>query len=71
MLRSVCLALCVVVMGVLGEGGEGEERARLLAAKRVHNLYLVEGQDIVVQYSVHNVGQAAAVNVQLTDSGFR
>ena len=50
---------------------EGEERARLLAAKRVHNLYLVEGRDIVVQYSVYNVGQAAAINVQLTDAGFR
>ena len=56
--------------GVLCDA-EGEERARLLAAKRVHNLYLVEGQDIVVQYSLHNVGQAAAINVQLTDSGFR
>ncbi|KAK8378158.1 hypothetical protein O3P69_018844 [Scylla paramamosain] len=68
-LRSLVVVAAVVV-GVLGEGTEGEERARLLAAKRVHNLYLVEGRDIVVQYSVHNVGQAAAVNVQLTDSGF-
>lgn len=57
--------------GASGGATEGEERARLLAAKRVHNLYLVENRDIVVQYSVHNVGQAAAINVQLTDSGFR
>ncbi|KAK4299692.1 hypothetical protein Pmani_028050 [Petrolisthes manimaculis] len=68
MLRYVLLALCLV--GCALSEGEGEERARLLAAKRVHNLYLVEGRDIVVQYSVHNVGQAAAINVQLTDSGF-
>lgn len=61
-LIALALAGCVV--------SEGEERARLLAAKRVHNLYLVEGRDIVVQYSVHNVGQAAAINVQLTDAGF-
>lgn len=66
MLRFCILGLVLVGCVV----SEGEERARLLAAKRVHNLYLVEGRDIVVQYSVHNVGQAAAINVQLTDSGF-
>lgn len=69
MLRYCLLALALV--GCVFSEGEGEERARLLAAKRVHNLYLVEGRDIVVQYSVHNVGQAAAINVQLTDAGFR
>lgn len=64
----------LVTLGMVGcvlSEGEGEERARLLASKRVHNLYLVEGRDIVVQYSVYNVGQAAAINVQLTDAGFR
>lgn len=74
-LRTLLLvvATAAAVMGEGAGGGvtEGEERARLLAAKRVHNLYLVESRDIVVQYSVHNVGQAAAINVQLTDSGFR
>ena len=68
-MKSVALVLFCLVSGILCES-EGE-RARLLAAKRVHNVYLVEGQDIVVQYSLHNVGQAAAINVHLTDSGFR
>merc|ERR1712212_362805 len=67
------LRYCIVALALAGcvlSEGEGEERARLLAAKRAHNLYLGEGRDIVVQYSVHNVGQAAAINVQLTDAGF-
>ncbi|CAL4140793.1 unnamed protein product [Meganyctiphanes norvegica] len=68
MMKYIILALAL--LGFVFSEGEGEERARLLAAKRVHNLYLVEGRDIVVQYSIHNVGQAAAINVQLTDAGF-
>jgi translocon-associated protein subunit beta len=36
----------------------------------VHNLYLVEGSDIVVQYSLYNIGTAPALNVQLTDPSF-
>jgi len=68
MMKYIILALAL--LGCVFSEGEGEERARLLAAKRVHNLYLVEGRDIVVQYSIHNVGLAAAINVQLTDAGF-
>ncbi|KAL7646544.1 UNVERIFIED_CONTAM: hypothetical protein RMT77_001795 [Armadillidium vulgare] len=50
--------------------GEVEEKAHLLAAKRVHNLYLVEGRDILITYSLHNIGSSAAINVQLIDSSF-
>jgi len=46
------------------------DRAHLLASKKVQNSYLVEGQDILVEYSLYNVGTAPALNVQLTDASF-
>jgi len=45
-------------------------KARLLASKKVHNSYLVEGEDIVLEYSIFNVGSAPALNVQLKDASF-
>lgn len=61
-LLLVCvLALC---------GAATSDRARLLASKRVHNTYLVEDQDMVIEYALHNIGSAPALNVQLTDSTF-
>ena len=73
---SSCILLALLVVASVtgddsGAPAAGSDRARLLASKRVHNLYLVEGADIVVQYSVFNIGTAPALNVQLTDSSFR
>jgi len=48
-----------------------EGSARLLLGKQIHNKFLVEGMDIVVKYSLYNVGDGVATNVVVTDSGFR
>merc|ERR1712212_188943 len=60
------LLVCVVALC----GAATSDRARLLASKRVHNTYLVEDQDMVVEYSLHNIGSAPALNVQLADGTF-
>jgi hypothetical protein len=42
-----------------------------LLNRQIHNKYLVEGMDLVVKYSLYNVGDSAATNVKVTDKGFR
>ena len=37
---------------------------------QIQNKYLVEGMDTVVKYSIYNVGDAAAVDIKLTEAGF-
>ncbi|XP_043647944.1 translocon-associated protein subunit beta [Drosophila teissieri] len=60
-------ALCAVFSTCLSED---ETRARLLVSKQILNKYLVEKSDLLVRYTIFNVGSGAATKVQLVDSGF-
>lgn len=49
---------------------EEDSVARVLAQKLIQNKYLVEGQDVVVRYSLFNIGASAAINVRVQEAGF-
>ena len=49
---------------------QDETHARLLVSKLILNRYLVQNQDIVVEYTIYNIGTGAATNIVLTDSGY-
>ncbi|KAL1492844.1 hypothetical protein ABEB36_011026 [Hypothenemus hampei] len=71
MLKKLLVVLTVLTVGLGVEEKSGESQgARLLVSKQILNRYLVEGKDIEVRYSIHNIGKAPAINVQLTDNGF-
>lgn len=58
-----------MAMATTPESGE-ETRARLLVSKQILNRYLVEQRDVMVKYTVFNVGTGPATHVSLEDHGF-
>lgn len=64
---AVTLAL---LASTLGKDEPEPEGAKLLIAKHINNKYLVENMDVVVKYTVYNVGNEAALEVAITDNSF-
>jgi len=50
--------------------GTTEDIARILVYKQLLNRYVVESMDVVIKYSLFNVGPVTATNVQLKDASF-
>jgi len=62
--------LCVAFVFALVAHAADDEDAKLLVVKNVLNNFVVEGLDTAVKYTIYNVGNIPAVNVQLKDSNF-
>ncbi|XP_046404305.1 translocon-associated protein subunit beta [Ischnura elegans] len=62
----------LVLAAMLGAAFTDEEEtsARLLVAKMIMNKYLVEDMDIIVKYSLYNIGNSAALAVEINDNSF-
>ncbi|XP_063241795.1 translocon-associated protein subunit beta [Bacillus rossius redtenbacheri] len=69
-MKTSIFIICLGALVAVKSSEEEESSARLLISKQILNKFLVEDMDIIVKYTIYNVGSSAALNVQLTDSSF-
>jgi hypothetical protein len=65
-----CLAFFFLASMVMATDSGEETRARLLVSKQILNKYLVEQRDVMVKYTLFNIGNGPATHVSLEDQGF-
>lgn len=68
MYSKIFAVLLITAVAVTAD--EESSVARLLVSKQVLNKYLVENMDILIKYTLYNVGTGPAVGVRLVDNGF-
>lgn len=68
MMKKIVSIIAVLGLLMVCSATEDETSARLLISKQILNKYLIESRDILVKYTLFNVGNGAAVNVQLSKS---
>ncbi|OQV16475.1 putative Translocon-associated protein subunit beta [Hypsibius exemplaris] len=68
---KLLLLLCLFGLSAAQESAGSNSAAHILASKTVLNQYLVQKKDLTIQYSLYNIGESAAFDVQLDEQNFQ
>ena len=73
--RTACVSILACSLIILGSlqsvaGQQATTNAKLLVDKEIHNKYIVEGRDLLVNYHLINIGGSAARDIKIVDNTF-